>query len=164
MFKVNTKNTRMSSCRSGVFIVNFEHISHLFFSVSIVDLEQINVCWEATWGLRLDRIENNKKVWCNENALFPVLAPVKMKLYETNGNLFWKYQFLKFVKYKGTSSTNLQKIDFILGGFVFVPGNNYWWREQLSITTFVFHNKQFVMRSRAQIINISIHVLSKMIS
>ena len=103
MFKVNTKNTRMSSCRSGVFIVNFEHISHLFFSVSIVDLEQINVCWEATWGLRLDRIENNKKVWCNENALFPVLAPVKMKLYETNGNLFWKYQFLKFVKYKGTS-------------------------------------------------------------
>ena len=103
MFKVNSKNTRMSSCRSGVFIVNFEHISHLFFSVSIVDLEQINVCWEATWGLRLDRIENNKKVWCNENALFPVLAPVKMKLYETNGNLFWKYQFLKFVKYKGTS-------------------------------------------------------------
>ena len=32
--------------RSGVFIVNFEHISH-FFKVSIVDFEQVNVFWEA---------------------------------------------------------------------------------------------------------------------
>ena len=32
MIKVNNKNTRMTSSRrrSGVFIVNFEHISHLF--------------------------------------------------------------------------------------------------------------------------------------
>ena len=36
MFKVNNKDTRMTpmakrhSCRSGVFIVNFEHISHFF--------------------------------------------------------------------------------------------------------------------------------------
>ena len=29
--------------RSGVFAVNFEHISH-FCSVSIVDLEEVNVC------------------------------------------------------------------------------------------------------------------------
>ena len=27
----------------GAFIVNFEHISHPFFSVSIVDFEQLNV-------------------------------------------------------------------------------------------------------------------------
>ena len=33
--------------RLGVFIVNFEHISHLFFSVSIVDFEQVNVCGGA---------------------------------------------------------------------------------------------------------------------
>ena len=30
--------------RSGVFIVNFELISH-FFSVSIVEFEQVNVSW-----------------------------------------------------------------------------------------------------------------------
>ena len=27
---------------SGVFIVNFEHISHLYLSVSVVDFEQVN--------------------------------------------------------------------------------------------------------------------------
>ena len=31
-------------CRSGVFIVNFEYISHLFF-VCIVNFEQVNVSW-----------------------------------------------------------------------------------------------------------------------
>ena len=30
MFKVNNRNTRTTSCRSGVFVVNFEHISHIF--------------------------------------------------------------------------------------------------------------------------------------
>ena len=39
MFKVNNKNTRTS----GVFIVNFEHISHFFSIVSIVDFKQVNV-------------------------------------------------------------------------------------------------------------------------
>ena len=43
LFKVNNRNTRR---RSGVFIVTFEHISHPFFSVSIVDIEQVNVSWE----------------------------------------------------------------------------------------------------------------------
>ena len=33
---------------SGVFIVNFVHISDLFSSVSIVDTEHINVSWEYT--------------------------------------------------------------------------------------------------------------------
>ena len=37
-------------CRSGVFIDKFEDISHLFVSsVSIVDFEQVNVCWKETW-------------------------------------------------------------------------------------------------------------------
>ena len=30
---------------SGVFGVNFEHISHLFFSVFVADSEQVNVYW-----------------------------------------------------------------------------------------------------------------------
>ena len=49
LFKVNSKNTKTCSdvcpklpiitveSRSGVFIVSFEHYSHFFFSVSIVD-------------------------------------------------------------------------------------------------------------------------------
>ena len=61
MFKVNNRNNR-TRCekwstltikapqqhqwrRSGVFIVNFEHISHL---VSIVNFEQVNASWEIT--------------------------------------------------------------------------------------------------------------------
>ena len=44
MFKVNNKNTRTTSIhRSVVLIANFEHISHLFASVSIVDFEQLIV-------------------------------------------------------------------------------------------------------------------------
>ena len=41
MFKVN--NWR----RFDVFIVNFEHISHLCSSVSIVDFEQVKVEWNG---------------------------------------------------------------------------------------------------------------------
>ena len=40
MFKVDNEKSRELS---GVFIVNFEHISHLFFSVSIVNFRQILV-------------------------------------------------------------------------------------------------------------------------
>ena len=40
MFKVNIQWRR-----SGLFIVNFEHISHLFSSASIIDFEQVNVSW-----------------------------------------------------------------------------------------------------------------------
>ena len=32
--------------RSGVFIVNFEHISHFFSSASIDDVKQVNVSWD----------------------------------------------------------------------------------------------------------------------
>ena len=39
MFKVN--NERRRRC-SGIFIFNFEHISHLCASVSIVNFEQLN--------------------------------------------------------------------------------------------------------------------------
>ena len=40
MLTIKTPERRQRS-RSGDFIVNFEHISHLFLSVSIVDFKQI---------------------------------------------------------------------------------------------------------------------------
>ena len=45
MFKVNKKKLpeQRHWRHSGVFIVNFEHISDIF--VSIVDFEQVNVGW-----------------------------------------------------------------------------------------------------------------------
>ena len=36
---------RRHRCCSGIFIVNFEHIS-LFCGVSIVDFKQVNVYWD----------------------------------------------------------------------------------------------------------------------
>ena len=46
MLKVNNKDTRRRQLRrSGVFIVNFDHISHLFSSVSIVNFELLNAGW-----------------------------------------------------------------------------------------------------------------------
>ena len=64
MFKVNNKNTktRCKICskltiktpqqrqwrRSGVFIVNFEHISHLVLMGFFVNFEQENAGWDLT--------------------------------------------------------------------------------------------------------------------
>ena len=45
MFKVNNKDIRTTR-RSGVFIVNFEHISHIALVFSIFGFEQVNVSWE----------------------------------------------------------------------------------------------------------------------
>ena len=53
MFKVNNRNMR-ARCEirhwrhSGIFIVNFEHISHLCSSVFIVNFEQVNPGWVYT--------------------------------------------------------------------------------------------------------------------
>ena len=60
-FKINNRNTRKRCeiCskltikapewrrwrRSGVFIVNFEHVSHLTSSVFLVDFKQVNLTW-----------------------------------------------------------------------------------------------------------------------
>ena len=44
MFKVKTKGTRITSKRYfGVFIVNFERISQLFYSVLIVNFKHVNI-------------------------------------------------------------------------------------------------------------------------
>ena len=46
MFRVNNKNTRTTSLTLfGVFNGDFEHIPHLFSSVAIADLEQVNVSY-----------------------------------------------------------------------------------------------------------------------
>ena len=43
MFKVNNKDTRTTAWRcSGIFIVDFEHISDPCSTVSIVNFEQVN--------------------------------------------------------------------------------------------------------------------------
>ena len=44
MFKVNKKTPEQGHCCSGVFIVDFEYISHIV--VSFVNFEHANVCWE----------------------------------------------------------------------------------------------------------------------
>ena len=52
MFKVNNKDTKTTamafwnSRRFGVLIVNFERISHLCSSVSIVNFEHVIAGWE----------------------------------------------------------------------------------------------------------------------
>ena len=44
LFKVNSNNSRATSIiSSGVFIVTFEHISHLFLMPQL--LKQVNVSW-----------------------------------------------------------------------------------------------------------------------
>ena len=43
MFKVNNKAMKVTS--SGVFIINFETYFTPFSSDSVVNFEQINVCW-----------------------------------------------------------------------------------------------------------------------
>ena len=38
--------------RSGVFIVNLKHTSHLFSSVHIFGFGQVNVCWDGSQSIR----------------------------------------------------------------------------------------------------------------
>ena len=42
---VQSQQQYVNVISSGVFIVNFEHISHLFLGVYIIDFEQVNVSW-----------------------------------------------------------------------------------------------------------------------
>ena len=55
MFKVNNKDTKNDIGhwrRFCVFIVNFEHLSHFCFSVSIIKFEQVNASWAIVRGGR----------------------------------------------------------------------------------------------------------------
>ena len=71
MFKVSNRNTvtRYEMCSkltiktperrqwrgSGVFIVNFEHISHLVLVVSIVNFEQVNAGWAFSLHIKFPK-------------------------------------------------------------------------------------------------------------
>ena len=46
MFKVNNKDTRIQD--TGIFIVNFKHISHLVLGFLLFTFEQINAGWVVT--------------------------------------------------------------------------------------------------------------------
>ena len=77
MFKVNKRNTRKDAYSkptikieqrhcpcSGVFIVNFEHILHLFTSVSIGNFEKVNVNWDLfTVNNRQTRTLTQTSLW-----------------------------------------------------------------------------------------------------
>ena len=43
--KLPIKTLERQWCLSVVFIINYEHISYLFFSVSIVNFVQVNASW-----------------------------------------------------------------------------------------------------------------------
>ena len=45
MLEVNSKTT-------SIFILNFEHKSHLFLIVSIVEFEQVNVCSVKSYDIK----------------------------------------------------------------------------------------------------------------
>ena len=79
MFKVNHRNTgtRCEICskltlktperrrRSVVFIDNFEHISHLCSSVSIVNFEQVNATWEVKFSPVWENLVKSIKQYVN---------------------------------------------------------------------------------------------------
>ena len=50
--KLTIKSSEQRHHTFGVFIVKFEHISHLFLSASIDYFEQVNVCWVISNILR----------------------------------------------------------------------------------------------------------------
>ena len=54
MFKINKKKTleKRQSRDSGVFVVNFEHVSHLSLVFLLLTFKQVNVCWEF-WNFYL---------------------------------------------------------------------------------------------------------------
>ena len=53
MFKADYKTPKRCQWRrSGDFIVDFEHTSHTFFCVSMVDFEQVNVIWLRAPNIR----------------------------------------------------------------------------------------------------------------
>ena len=117
MFKVSNRNTRrrceicllklilkiperLQWRRCGVFIVNFEHVSHFFSSVSIVELEQVNVSWDF---IRLHKVswENPPgpffimwivyKWFMGLTKLLELMTSCKTFTKTVNGNIIFKF-------------------------------------------------------------------------
>ena len=59
---------------SGVFNINFEHISYLFLSVSIDDFEQVNISWKYVQDSQ--SFTNNYVVIINICTINPLNASV----------------------------------------------------------------------------------------
>ena len=110
MLKVNNINTRKRCkiCskltiktperrqwhRSCVFIVNFEHISHVFSRVSIVNFKQVNVSWVENSNLQVLELALELKIVC-----FVVsVNPVNIYLFKFNNRNTrkWREIFSKF--------------------------------------------------------------------
>ena len=49
LLKVNNRNTRRNRCHSGVFIVNFEHILHLFLVFLLLTLNIVQEFFANTF-------------------------------------------------------------------------------------------------------------------
>ena len=101
LFKVNNKDIkRRQWSHSSVFIVSFEHNSHLF-CVSIAKLKQANVCWKIYFQhihsiVRLEQYlefaqiyqkGNQANVWNlfkvnNKDTMCEFFSKVKMKILE----------------------------------------------------------------------------------
>ena len=72
--------------RSGVFIVNVEHISHLILVSIFFDFEQVNVCWKVSYGT-LSTPEQNHAI-----ALLSLLSTLNMP-YLLPLFIFWVWTF-----------------------------------------------------------------------
>ena len=59
--KLTIKTPKRRHCRSfGVFIVNFEHFSHLYSSVSVINFENVIVgCQELMWQGKIGTINKD---------------------------------------------------------------------------------------------------------
>ena len=67
LFKVNNENTRTMWHRSGLFIVNFEQISHIVL-VFIVDFNQINTGWVIALKIKTCRRKFSKISLLKKNS------------------------------------------------------------------------------------------------
>ena len=55
---------------SGIIIVNFDHVSQLFSSVSVVEFEQVNASWEV----------NLKGIWFHQLGVLSCSQVVQVEL------------------------------------------------------------------------------------
>ena len=75
MFKVNDKTPKRRHWhRFGAFIVNFEHISHLCFSVFIGNFEQENTGWDGYTKYHRDRNKDGGRIIFKINENIPCKA------------------------------------------------------------------------------------------
>ena len=91
MFKVNNKVPERRRRRSGIFIVNFEHISRLVLSsVSFANFEQLNAGWYLNfyWG---------NCNWNKEGTLSKLKTRHRPSFSTHNGARNWKDKFQKIV-------------------------------------------------------------------